>query len=88
MSYSTVPAPAALKLEVKNNQLVLSFICPRCDKKQAQVIDPTDLLYDVSVQCKHPKCTGPGERPGFTLSMIPLWEGLELGLSDRPLHQP
>ncbi len=40
MSYSTGPAPDDLKLEVVDNQLVLSFTCPRCDEKSEQVIDP------------------------------------------------
>lgn len=88
MSYTTGPAPDDLKLEIVDNQLVLSFTCPRCDEKSEKVIDPDGLLYAVSVPCNHSKCTGLGERTGYTLTVIPLWEGSELGLTDRPLHQP
>jgi hypothetical protein len=88
MSYSRGPAPDDLQLKIASDQLYLSFTCPRCDEKQEHVIDPADLLYEVSVQCSHPTCTGPGERAGYTLTMYPSWEGMELGLTDRPLYEP
>ncbi len=69
MSYTTGPAPDDLKLKIVGNQLVLSFTCPRCEEKRARYINPTDLLYEVSVPCNHPKCTGPGEQAGYILTV-------------------
>lgn len=89
MSYLIGPAPDDLKLAIwLNNQIIISFTCPRCDEKVEQAIDISDMLCAVSFQCNHPKCTGPSERAGYTVTMYPSWEGSELGLSDRPLHQP
>ena len=88
MSYSTDSVPDDIQLRIIDSRLVLSFTCPRCDDKHACHIDPADFFYEVSVQCDHPKCVGPDERAGYILSMLPLWEGQELGLSDRPLHEP
>jgi hypothetical protein len=88
MSYSTGSAPDDLKLATWfNNQIIISFTCPRCDEKVEQAIDISDMLYTVSFQCNHPKCTGPNERAGYILTMYPSWKGSELDSTDRPLHQ-
>lgn len=60
MSYITGPAPDDTKLEIIDNQLVLSFTCPRCDEKSEQVIDPDYLLHEVFISCDHSEQTEPG----------------------------
>lgn len=89
MSYTELSSPPGdIEFRAWNGQLVITYTCPRCGSRQEQAVDVRTLRRreGFTAECLSPKCTGPYERIGYTLSMRMSWRASMIGTNDRPLH--
>lgn len=69
-----------------SGKMIFEFVCPRCGYVNIMDIVGPEILSGFTTFCTNTACTMAGERNGFELEFLPMWQQRILGLLDRPLH--
>lgn len=67
-------------------KMIFEFKCPRCGYINIMDIVGPELLSGFTAFCTNQACTKPGDKPGFELEFLPMFQQRILGLLDRPLY--